>query len=172
MLFDFNLGAKLGWEGNKDQRGTYIYNEQRDDVKLAVFTLYEIITRDVSFRQERRLHELDAATVLDNPDWKQHPKVCLEEGVGVFEYRRVLDEWVDNRKRTNLRNYKEAPESFDWPTLSQIPLMGPEGNKKRRDPGQMRQSLVKQGEPFLKWYESYRFQGTLQAQRETADSFA
>lgn len=160
MIFDFNQGAKLGWEGNKNLGGTYIYNEQRDDVKLAVFTLYEIITRDFSFREERRLHELDAAAVLDNPDWKQHHKVRLEEDVEVCQYRRVLEKWATSRKSTDLRNYKDAPESFDWPVLSQIPLMGPEGSKNRRDPGKMRQSLTRQGEPFLKWYASYHFQRT------------
>src|SRR3954463_7589129 len=87
-LFDFNLSAKFGHE------------ENRNDVKLAIFTVYEIITRDLSFREEEYYpDELAASTVLQMEDWEQHPDVRLEEGVAVSEYRRVLENWVNNRRQ-------------------------------------------------------------------------
>jgi hypothetical protein len=69
----------------------------RNDVKLATFTLYEITTRDLSFREENYPEDLDASMVLQKQDWEQHPDVRLEEGVKVSEYRRVLEDWVNAR---------------------------------------------------------------------------
>ncbi|KAK3295269.1 uncharacterized protein B0H64DRAFT_394744 [Chaetomium fimeti] len=148
-IFDFNLGAKLGWEGGKNHRGAFRYDEHRNDVKLAIFTLYEIITRDLSFREENHPHELDSSTILEM-DWKQHPEVRLEEGVEVLEYRRVLEDWAKSRGTSDIQDYKQAPESIDWPPLPQFPLLGV-GWAKSREAAQMRQSMVRWGEPFLKW---------------------
>lgn len=157
-VFDFNLGAKLGWEGDKDRRPglnphVFRYEEDRNDVKLAIFTLYEIITRDLSFREESYIpHELEIPKVLQM-DWKPHPDVRLENGVDVSEYRRVLEDWVKTRKEidTKLTHYKQAPEFIDWPPLPQFPLVDCCGSMMRNSSA-MRRGMVERGEPFIKWY--------------------
>ncbi|KAL2140542.1 hypothetical protein VTI28DRAFT_3660 [Corynascus sepedonium] len=151
-VFDFNLGAKLGWEGDKDNRDVFGYEEARNDVNLAIFALYEIITRDLSFREENYPEDLDASMVLQKQDWEQHPDVRLEEGVKVSEYRRVLEDWVNARKTIDaeLKNYKQAPNYIDWPPLPQFPLVDCGGAMMRRG-SQMRQRIIKRGEPFIEW---------------------
>ncbi|KAK4034309.1 CBL-interacting serine/threonine-protein kinase 16 [Parachaetomium inaequale] len=153
-IFDFNLGAKLGCSGdqNQDYRGTFAYDKHRNDVKLAVFTLYEIITRDLSFREENHPHELDAAVVLQMEEWERHPDVRLEEGVAVAEYRRVLAEWVNARRERDaeIQHYKQAPDFIDWPSLPEFPLVEWAGSMMRR-PSQMRKDMIRRGEPFFKW---------------------
>ena len=152
-IFDFNLGAKLGWGGDANHRGVYGYDKHRNDVKFAVFTLYEVITRDLSFREENHLYEQEASIVLQMKDWKKHPDVRLEEGVKVSEYRRVLENWVNTRRRIDqeLQDYKQAPESIDWPPLPQFPLVSDMGLM-MRSPSRMRQVMIGRGEPFITWY--------------------
>ncbi|KAL2132801.1 hypothetical protein VTI74DRAFT_3370 [Chaetomium olivicolor] len=142
-VFDFNLGAKLGWEGDKENRGVFGYKEARNDVNIA---------RDLSFREENYLEDLDASMVLQKQDWEQHPDVRLEEGVKASEYRPVLEDWVNARKTIDaeLKNYKQAPDSIDWPPLPQFPLVDCGGAMMRRG-SQMRQRLIRRGEPFIKW---------------------
>jgi len=128
------------------------YDEARNDVKLAVFTLYEIITRDLSFREENYPEELEMSMVLEKQEWEQHPDVRLEEGVEVAEYRRVLEEWIEARKAVDaeLTDYKQAPEYIDWPPLPEFPLVDCCGTMLRRR-AQMRQGMVRRGEPYIKW---------------------
>ncbi|KAK3904121.1 CBL-interacting serine/threonine-protein kinase 16 [Staphylotrichum tortipilum] len=135
-IFDFNLGAKLGWGGDADHRGAYGYDKHRNDVKFAVFTLYEVITRDLSFREENDPHELEASMVLEMKDWEKHPDVRLERGVKVSEYRGVLENWVNTRRQIDaeLQDYKQTPESIDWPLLPQFPVV-----------------MIGLGEPFITW---------------------
>jgi hypothetical protein len=122
-----------------------------------VFTLYEIITRDMSFREENYPHELDAAVVLQMEEWVQHPDVRLEEGVTVAEYRRVLEEWVHRRREVDgeFRDYKQAPELFDWPALPEFPLVECAGSMERR-PARMRRDVIRRGEASIKWYVCVR----------------
>lgn len=151
-VFDFNLGAKLGWEGDAAHENTFCYEEARNDVKLAIFTLYEIITRDLSFREENYPEELDVSMVVDKEDWEQHPDVRLEEGVVVSEYRQVLEDWVKARKAVDaeLTHYKQVPDYIDWPPVPEFPLVNCAGTMMRRR-AQMRQGMVRRGEPFIRW---------------------
>ncbi|KAK4184908.1 CBL-interacting serine/threonine-protein kinase 16 [Podospora australis] len=148
-IFDFNMGAKLGWEGDGD-RQTFQYDENRSDVKLAVFTVYEIITRDQSHREEYHVEELDTSMVLDLEDWEKHPDVNLDEGVDASEYRRILMEWVKAREQTDaeIASYKQAPESIDWPS---VPLLANHDAPGTRRRSQSRSGLIKEGKPFIKW---------------------
>lgn len=59
QLFDFNSGAKLGWEGDEENNLEFQYDADRDDVKFVIFTVYELITREFNFRQEFYPEELD-----------------------------------------------------------------------------------------------------------------
>jgi hypothetical protein len=108
----------------------YSYYQDRNDVKLAVFTLYGVITRDLSFREEHYPHEVGVPMVLEKKTWEKHPNVRLEEGVEVAEYRRVLEEWVAKRKDIDatFTSYKQAPDHLDWPSLPEFPLVESMGN--------------------------------------------
>ncbi len=79
-IFGFSRAAKLGWVGDADHQGAYGYDEHSNDVKFAVFTLYEVITCDLSLRKQNDPRELDSSTVLEMQDWEKHPDVRLEGG--------------------------------------------------------------------------------------------
>jgi hypothetical protein len=133
------------------------HKENRNDVKLAIITVYEIITRDLSFREEEYWpDEVAASTALQMEGWEQHSDVRLEEGVTVFEYRRVLAEWVNDRRQgvnKDIRDYRQALEAIDWPPMPEFSLVDCAGTMMRR-PSQMRQGMIRRGEPFIKWYVS------------------
>ncbi len=153
-IFDFNMGAKVGWEGNEDEDFKFRYEESRNDVKMAIFTFYEIVTRDLSFREKHYFpSDFEAALALERPNWKQHPDVRLEQDVKIDEYRRVLKDWVNARRQMEPLGYKQAPDSIDWPSLPQFPLVGYEGAK-TRSPAELRQSMIRRGEPFIKLWVS------------------
>lgn len=105
MLFDFNYSGRIGGPG---------YAEDRDDVKGVVFTLYEIITRDVHFR-DIPYSQQNPADVEGLEEWVRRPDVKLDHPVS--EYRSVLDEWVKRRRegKQQVAVYTEAPEYIDWP---------------------------------------------------------
>lgn len=87
-IFNFNSASHLGdTEGDTSTRydDVFYYDEDRNDVKYTILTLYEIITRDIHFRQESYPHELDVAAMLPAV-WRKHPEVHLD--APVEEYRR------------------------------------------------------------------------------------
>lgn len=143
QIFDFNLAAKLGWEGDDSEHGNeaFAYDEHRNDVKCAVFTLYEIITLDLHLREEYYPHELDVSIVLDLDTWEKHPDVRLDADPS--EYRRILEDWLVTRRdiEKEINYFTKAPKALDWPPL-------PEFEQAAR----MRQVLVLQGGgEYLKW---------------------
>lgn len=82
-IFDFNLASRLGDRiGDTSTRygDIFRYDEDRNDVKYTIFTLYEIITRDMHFRNENYPHELDVAKMLPAV-WEKHPEVQLDAPV-------------------------------------------------------------------------------------------
>lgn len=143
QLFDFNLAAKLGWEGDSSEHGNdaFRYDEDRNDVKCAVFTLYEIITRDLHLREEYYPHELDVSILLDLDTWEKHPDVRLDADPS--EYRQILEEWLVKRQDVDkeIDHFSKAPRALDWPPLPDF-----------ESAARMRQVLILQGEgEFLKW---------------------
>lgn len=110
MLFDFNYSGQIGGIG---------YGKDRDDVKGVIFTLYEIITRDMHFR-DVPYYEQNPADVQGLEEWVQHPDVKLDHSVS--EYRSVLNDWVDKRRNgRQISHYTEAPEYIDWPDFPAPP---------------------------------------------------
>ncbi|KAH9896183.1 hypothetical protein F4778DRAFT_257722 [Xylariomycetidae sp. FL2044] len=110
MLFDFNFSGQIGGIG---------YAKNRDDVKGVVFTLYEIITRDMHFRRVPH-DQQNPADVQELKEWPQHRDVKLDHPIS--EYRSVLNDWVRKRQGgKQLAIYTEAPEYIDWPLLPAPP---------------------------------------------------
>jgi hypothetical protein len=143
QLFDFNMAAKLGWEGDSSEHGNdvFAFDEDRNDVKCAVFTLYEIITRDLHLREEYHPHELDISILLDLETWEQHPDTRLDADPA--EYRTLLEDWLGIRRDIDkeIDHFSKAPRALEWPPL-------PEFEKAAH----MRQELILQGGgEFLKW---------------------
>lgn len=112
MLFDFNFSARIG----VPERGKGMpFFEDRDDVKGVVFTLYEIITRDDSFRSVPH-RDQHSSSVLDMEDWVKHPDVRLDEPVAT--YRGELNAWIQRRKeRGSLKVFTGASAYIDWPDI-------------------------------------------------------
>lgn len=55
MIFDFNCAVRIGYPHRIDSYARYW--DERNDVKGAIFTLYEIITRDEHFREVSWEHQ-------------------------------------------------------------------------------------------------------------------
>ncbi|UKZ57296.1 hypothetical protein TrVGV298_011149 [Trichoderma virens] len=110
MLFDFNYSGRIGDIG---------YGEDRDDVKGVIFTMYEIITRDMHFRDVAH-HEQNPADVQGLEEWAKHPDVTLDHPVST--YRSVLNDWVNKRRNgKQIALYTEAPEYIEWPEFPTPP---------------------------------------------------
>ncbi|KXX77216.1 Serine/threonine-protein kinase Nek4 [Madurella mycetomatis] len=110
MLFDFNYSGRIGGIGHA---------KDRDDVKGVIFTLYEIITRDIHFR-DIPYDQQNPADVEGLEEWVQHPDVKLDHSVS--EYRSLLNEWVRKRREgKQVAIYTEAPEYIDWPDFPAPP---------------------------------------------------
>ncbi|KAI0967061.1 hypothetical protein F4678DRAFT_258311 [Xylaria arbuscula] len=110
MLFDFNYSGRIGDMG---------YCEDRDDVKGVIFTLYEIITLDYSFRDVP--HKQQNPADIEGLDWIQHADVALDHPVS--EYRSILDRWVKKRREgRQITVYTEAPQYIEWPGFPTPPI--------------------------------------------------
>lgn len=49
LLFDFNFAARIGYRYQEEDNEQY--SVHRGDVKGVVFTIYEIVTRDMHYRE-------------------------------------------------------------------------------------------------------------------------
>ena len=89
MLFDFSFAARINdpspGEGEK-------YSEERNDVRGAIFTSCEIITRDDSLR--RVPHEDQNLDDL-GPEWVKHLEVKLDHPVASCQL--MLQGWQERR---------------------------------------------------------------------------
>lgn len=98
MLFDFNFSARIGGEHHW---------EDRKDVKGLVFTMYELITRDASFRSQP-YEEQNMADVTTMAEWPQHTGTRLDHPVS--DYRTVLLRWVEARQAAGADQGTRAPD--------------------------------------------------------------
>lgn len=103
LLFDFDCSGRIPSEG---------YTGCRDDVKGVVFTLYEIITRDESFRELPHRFQ-NADDVQRKEKWVEHPDTLLDSDVSA--YRQVLEDWV--AIRANSEHDLSHGKLISWPEL-------------------------------------------------------
>lgn len=61
LLFDFNFAVRIGYQYQEEDHERY--SKDRDDLKGVIFTMYEIITRDMHFRGVPH-HEQDSTKIL------------------------------------------------------------------------------------------------------------
>lgn len=112
LLFDFDRAAS----GEKNLQ------DGRDDVSSVVFTLYELITNDMSFsgipHWERNIDMVQSIS-----EWTSRRELDFE----VSKFREFLDEWVAARRSDvdgDMKRYLNAPNRL---TLSDLPT-APEYN--------------------------------------------
>ena len=114
MLFDFNFAARINHPPSEGER----YQEERNDVKGLIFTVYEIITRDDSLRSVP--HEEQDSNIL-TLEWVRHPEVKLDHPI--TKYKTMLHEWQEQRATDLGRvNSGKAPKAIDWPSRPRPPL--------------------------------------------------
>lgn len=150
-LFDFNSAAKLGQEGDRANSAEFQYDADRNDVKYVVFAVYELITREFSFRCEFYPDELDATKVMEQKTWTQHRHSNLDSPVD--EYRRLLAEGVKARAKTDkaVNYFTKASQPLKWPPLRvDDPFMDSDWSPLKRM-GRMRSVMVELKRDFLRW---------------------
>ena len=150
QIFEFNFGAKLGWDGDSDHRNAFCYDPARNDVKFLIFTLYEIITRDFQFRKYYYPVEQDSSEVLEMESWEKHPEVSLDNEAS--KYKEVLEAWVKTREKTDkeITHYEQALKPIDWPCVPPFPPVFYMGDVKP-SAVQSRVESREHGENFLEW---------------------
>jgi serine/threonine protein kinase len=104
-LFDFDYAGVIGlpW-----------CVENRNDVKGVIFTLYEIITLDDSYRKVPPW-EQDPDTVMNLAEWPKRRDLDAEVSV----FREHLAEWVERRRNMSL------PEATTPPSFPEMPKPRP-----------------------------------------------
>lgn len=152
QLFDFNCSAKLGWEGDEDKNHNheFAYDKDRNDVKFVIFTIYEIITREFSFRGEFEPHELDESKEMKMPVWDKHPDVLLDSPVD--DFRRVLETWANKRAEMDkiVDHFSKASEPLEWPALQVEPALVSLGEYENVM-GVSRASFVAKKKDYIRW---------------------
>jgi hypothetical protein len=149
QLFDFNSGAKLGWEGDEENNLEFQYDADRDDVKFVIFTVHELTTREFNFRQEFYPEELDASEIMGQEGWERHPDSKLDSPVD--EYRRLLDEWAKKRADNNIDHFTKASQPLEWPPLYVDDPFRNEDRTTLKRKGRMREVMIMLGKDFLEW---------------------
>ena len=95
ILFDFNYSERTGYMDGRGGCMIMRSMKERNDVKGAVMTVHELLTRDPRYEGGAQLHKLDEADLLAGPEkWVKHPEVQLEPGVDVIDYYNELMRWV------------------------------------------------------------------------------
>lgn len=126
MLIDFDVSARYNSPGDPQPQAEN-FEEDRNDVKGVIFTLYEIITRDEHFRDVE--HRLQDASSVQDIEWVKHPDVRLNKPLEA--YRKVLDEWVEKRKERANEGSTDRSSYIDWPGLPGVPNAFIEGREAR-----------------------------------------
>ena len=149
QVFDFNQGAKLGWEGDVEHGHMFHYDPTLNDVRHVILTLYEIITRETVDR-EYEPEEENFWLVYDMKVIVKHPDVRLDSKVS--KYRRVLKKWAKKRRQLDkkITHYTEASEYIDWPCVPEYPVVFFAGDMWRSQM-QSRSELRRLGKNFLTW---------------------
>ncbi|TKX24844.1 protein kinase domain-containing protein 16 [Elsinoe australis] len=104
-IIDFNFSEWIG-----EYRGHDI--DRREDTVGAAFSLYEIITRDDSFRSDTFYYP-DVATVMSMKTWEAHRDVKLDRPIE--DFRRRLADWLAERSKKPVKHFTECLEHIPKP---------------------------------------------------------
>ncbi len=149
QLFDFNHASKIGWEGDSKNRHEFKHNPLRNDVKLVIFTVYEIITGRSLNRNPIPGSQPNEKDIMAKPWWRVHPAVRLDNRVAA--YWRMLSKWVMNRTKTGIDHFSEASEPLDWPAMYVNEDVVPGEPTRPGNRGWRREILAENGKDILDW---------------------
>jgi hypothetical protein len=90
LLFDFNNGMQIG---DPSQNPKFV---GPPDVDGVIFTIYELLTHDKSFREGQVYWQHDVTPIEEMAKWPV--KAELEPGLDVTTIRRHLSQWVERRR--------------------------------------------------------------------------
>lgn len=111
LLFDCNNGIQIG---NNPVKNPHF--DGPPDVDGVIFTIYELLTFDKSFRDSKVFYRHEVSPIEQMKDWAVKAK--LEPGLDVATIRRHLDRWVDERRtRRSIKHCTEATHPISLPTL-------------------------------------------------------
>jgi Protein tyrosine and serine/threonine kinase len=110
LLFDFNNCMQIGdVTVNQDSWGP-------PDVDGVIFTIYELLTSDKSFRNGMAFWRHEVGPIEEMVEWPL--KATLEPGLDISTIRRHLDMWVKERRTTRSINHSsEATNPAKWPKM-------------------------------------------------------
>lgn len=144
ILFDFNYSERTGYMDGRGGCMIMRSMKERNDVKGAVMTVHELLTRDPRYEGGAQLHKLDEADLLAGPEkWAKHPEVQLEPGVDVIDYYNELMRWVKAHVERPIPVYTEASDPLDWPDG--------ERNYEEEPPTYERDKAEERGWPYIDW---------------------
>ncbi|PNS15037.1 casein kinase II subunit alpha [Sphaceloma murrayae] len=152
-IIDFGQAHRTGQFGQFEYRETYY---QDDAVGLA-FSMYEIMTRDESLRNDsdndRTLH-----TIMGQSEWQLHRDVRLD--CSVQDIRGALSDWIRDRKERTYKDWRDCPEPIPEvpgsPDKADEPMSStkhkPEGGGEGKHPSMSHKFMNGDGDIYLvKW---------------------
>jgi Protein kinase domain len=111
LLFDFNLCMQIG-DATRQIRKFW----GPPDVDGVIFTIYELLTFDKSFRSSTVYHQVEVGPVEEMVEWPL--KATLEPGLDVSTIRRRLDTWAKERRTTRtIKHFSEATDPIAFPEM-------------------------------------------------------
>lgn len=111
LLFDFNNCMQIGdLSKNSDYYGP-------PDVDGVIFTVYELLTFDKSFRNCKAYWEHEVSLIEEMVEWPL--RATLEPGLDISTIRRHMNMWVNERR--TLRSIKHFSEATDPISLPRMP---------------------------------------------------
>ncbi|GAB7355869.1 hypothetical protein MBLNU459_g6526t1 [Dothideomycetes sp. NU459] len=139
QLFDFDRAAVIHG---------FMYNPDRNDIKGVIFTLYEMITNDDSYR-EVNFPKQDPETVLRLEQWPQKRELDAD----IECYRKHIAEWTAQRSKNDQTLHGPKFEMPEIPPPRPVILeMDGQGNPVYGvDVVQTREEIVRFGQYMVDW---------------------
>ena len=110
LLFDFNNSIQIG---NSSRIRKF---DGPPDVDGVIFTIYELLTFDKSFREAQVYWEHDVSPIEQMTEWPVQAE--LEPGLDVATVRRHLARWVEDRRTTrSIKHFTEATQPIALPKM-------------------------------------------------------
>ena len=110
LLFDFNNCMQIGNATSHPRIGSW----GPPDVDGVIFTIYELLTFDKSFRTGKAFWQNEVGPIEQMVEWPL--KATLEPGLDVSTIRQHLDNWVKERRTTrSIKHFSEATDPIALP---------------------------------------------------------
>jgi hypothetical protein len=110
LLFDFNNGMQIGdTSKNPEFLGP-------PDVDGVIFTIYELLTFDTSFRDGKAYWLHEVSPIEEMAEWPVKAK--LEPGLDYATIRQHLDRWIGERRSfRSIKHFTEASHPINLPQM-------------------------------------------------------